>query len=212
MWWDLAEACRRWAKEHGSEAMERSGDVPNLGGGGVGGPWRRVWASLGPRETCHSGRKNRALQTASYRQQLGGPCGPGGDGYRHVVHRRTARWSRVQTFELPADESAPGLARACVYAVAAPDDPTAADDLVLLTSEVVANVVKSGKQTPERDITLRIDLGDPVRVEVLDAGSGHGPDPGARAGWGVSLLARLARTWGVEREGDRTKVWFELGS
>jgi hypothetical protein len=27
MWWDSAEACRRWAQEHESEAMEKLGGV-----------------------------------------------------------------------------------------------------------------------------------------------------------------------------------------
>jgi heme-degrading monooxygenase HmoA len=29
MWWDSAEACRRWAEEHESDAMERLGGVTN---------------------------------------------------------------------------------------------------------------------------------------------------------------------------------------
>lgn len=27
MWWESAEACRRWAREHESDAMEKLGDV-----------------------------------------------------------------------------------------------------------------------------------------------------------------------------------------
>ena len=66
-----------------------------------------------------------------------------------------------------------------------------------------------------RSITVRVIDRANLRVEVLDEGAGFDPLDGstdaAFGGWGLRLVDQLAAAWGVEREGARNKVWFELG-
>jgi anti-sigma regulatory factor (Ser/Thr protein kinase) len=122
------------------------------------------------------------------------------------------------TFELPADRSAPRLARACLRAAASPqlDEQTGAD-LELLTSEVVSNAVEHAGMSSNDRILVRVETTDPIHVDVLDTGPGfrplvRTPDSVSGRGWGLSLLDRLAKDWWVEREGPRTKVSFVFSS
>ena len=121
--------------------------------------------------------------------------------------------ARFLSFELPIDLTSPRLARDWLNASAPSSDPQTAEELVLLTSELVSNAVKHSG-TPREDIMLRIYLDERVRVEVVGGGPGFtlpdGSSPAERWG-GLRLVDRLARDWGIEREGPRTKVWFELG-
>jgi anti-sigma regulatory factor (Ser/Thr protein kinase) len=123
----------------------------------------------------------------------------------------------VLTFELPAGASAPSLARACLSAAAEEltSDEHVAEDLLLLTTELVTNAIQHSGVRPGEDIILRVDREGAIRVEVLDTGPGFSPASprspwGASPGWGLRLIDGLAKAWGVEREGARTKVWFEL--
>jgi anti-sigma regulatory factor (Ser/Thr protein kinase) len=52
-------------------------------------------------------------------------------------------------------------------------------------------------------------------VQVTDDGPGLVPRPGAMGsdefgGFGLFLVERLTRRWGVTRENRRTRVWFEF--
>ena len=129
------------------------------------------------------------------------------------LETRYAREVDMLTFELPANGNAPGLARARLRASLVLDAETAAD-LELLLSEVVSNAVKHAGMAPTEDIVVRIQPNEAIHVEVLDSGAGFNPvrNPITRSprGWGLSLLDRLARDWRVERDGERTKVWFEI--
>jgi hypothetical protein len=55
-----------------------------------------------------------------------------------------------------------------------------------------------------------------MRVEVLNDGPSFTPDPPFQpnderdGGYGLYLVDRLSSAWGVEDEGARTKVWFEV--
>lgn len=88
--------------------------------------------------------------------------------------------------------------------------PAVIQRAVLVTSELVTNAYKYG----EGMIELRIGLsGDCVRVEVID--EGHRQVPAVReqpadetGGWGLQIVDRIARQWGVF-EGT-THVWAEL--
>ena len=88
--------------------------------------------------------------------------------------------------------------------------------LVLLTSEVVSNAVRHAGMSETQEVVVRFLDGDQLRVEVLDEGPGYDPttkraaDRGSTDGWGLVLIDRLASAWGVETEGGRNKVWFEL--
>jgi anti-sigma regulatory factor (Ser/Thr protein kinase) len=123
----------------------------------------------------------------------------------------------VLTFELPASGSAPGMARACLSAAASglTSDEEVAEALLLLTTELVSNAIRHSGIRPGEDIILRVDREESIRVEVLDPGPGFTPKrprspSGPNQGWGLRLTEALAKAWGVEREGARTKVWFEL--
>jgi anti-sigma regulatory factor (Ser/Thr protein kinase) len=120
-------------------------------------------------------------------------------------------------FRLPADPMAPAFVRASLAAADLPQPLCA--DAALLASEVVTNAIKHAGMRPTEDVIVRVDRGEVLlHLEVLDTGDGFAPEvrplPGAgeRGGWGLFLLARLARSWGVEREGRRNKVWFELNT
>jgi two-component sensor histidine kinase len=52
-------------------------------------------------------------------------------------------------------------------------------------------------------------------VQVTDEGAGLVPRPGAMAsdehgGFGLFIVERLTRRWGMTREDRRTRVWFEF--
>jgi anti-sigma regulatory factor (Ser/Thr protein kinase) len=85
----------------------------------------------------------------------------------------------------------------------------------LAVTEVVSNAVRHGG-----------DLGEPIRmavtpkdgymcVQVTDSGPGLVPKPGALetdddGGFGLFIVEQLTRRWGVTREDNKTRVWFEL--
>ena len=81
-------------------------------------------------------------------------------------------------------------------------------------SEIVTNAIRHGR--PDGDILLAATPKDEfLCVQVTDDGPGLVPRPGAmgsdeNGGFGLFLVERLTRRWGVTREGGRTRVWFEL--
>lgn len=92
-----------------------------------------------------------------------------------------------------------------------------ADDVAVVTSELVGNAVRHG--TPlDGGLLVRWRLtGEAVAVEVVDGGGGDGPprelaahdaDPLDTCGRGLSIVEELARRWGtsVDTAGHRT-VW-----
>jgi anti-sigma regulatory factor (Ser/Thr protein kinase) len=108
---------------------------------------------------------------------------------------------------LPVTPDAPALARAGVAAVTAL--PNGSQDLQLLVSELVTNVVRHSGLGPTDEMTVRIeDLGGRIRVDVSDHGS-RDPDLRMR-GQGLELVDRLSTKWSLDREGSRTIAWFEL--
>ena len=118
---------------------------------------------------------------------------------------------------LPPAPPAPSTARDIVRSVEPPLAPDAADSLLLMTSEVVSNALRHGRPQPSQEIVLRVERGPHnVRVEVLNDGPVFVPEPPFQpnderdGGYGLYLVDRLSNAWGVEPEGDRTKVWFEV--
>ena len=87
-------------------------------------------------------------------------------------------------------------------------------DLHLVLSEVVGNAVRHGSDT--EPITLAITpKSDYLCVQVTDSGTGLAPTPRAtvpdeNGGWGFFLIEYLTRRWGMTREKQRTRVWFEF--
>jgi anti-sigma regulatory factor (Ser/Thr protein kinase) len=97
-------------------------------------------------------------------------------------------------------------------------DPPLMETLRLLVTELVTNSVR---HTDCQAFTLRIAIGkSAVLTEVADDGPTFDVEPldgedwrasEPDAGWGLFLVQRLARDWGVREEGRSKRVWFELG-
>ena len=86
----------------------------------------------------------------------------------------------------------------------------------LAVSEVVSNAVRHGGP-PDDEIRFAVTPKDGYMcVQVTDCGPGLVPQPGVMGpqdddgGFGLYIVERLTRRWGVTREEDRTRVWFEL--
>jgi anti-sigma regulatory factor (Ser/Thr protein kinase) len=93
--------------------------------------------------------------------------------------------------------------------------PATREILELLVSELVTNSVRHGGRLENSCVELRVTVADRcVRVEVCDHGPGFDgepprpPEPHQTSGWGLYLVDRLSRDWGIER--NPTRVWFEM--
>lgn len=84
-------------------------------------------------------------------------------------------------------------------------------DASVCLSELVSNALQHASRG-ELELTLALDDGGRLRVEVADPGRGFDPDPsrkGDEGGWGLMIVDRLTDDWGIE-SGERTVVWFEM--
>jgi anti-sigma regulatory factor (Ser/Thr protein kinase) len=120
-----------------------------------------------------------------------------------------------QVLELVAEPPAVRQARAWLSALAeAFVDDVRRADLELVMTEVVTNAVCHGAPggalrlaaTPKAEFLC---------VQVTDEGPGLVPRPGAMAsdengGFGLFIVERLTRRWGITRENHHTRVWFEF--
>lgn len=85
----------------------------------------------------------------------------------------------------------------------------------LVVTEVVSNAVRHGGD-PNEPIRMAVTPKDGYMcVQVTDSGPGLVPKPGAleaddEGGFGLFIVEQLTRRWGVTREDNRTRVWFEL--
>ena len=82
--------------------------------------------------------------------------------------------------------------------------------LRLLVSEMVTNSIRHAKGAEAVDIRLWLGRRS-IRLEVEDRGPGFRPPraaPTSGGGWGLVLVDRLARRWGVRSQ--PTTVWLEL--
>ncbi len=108
-------------------------------------------------------------------------------------------------------------ARRAIGQLRADLDPPLMETLRLLVTELVTNSVR---HTDCDSLTLRVAVGksavltevaddgpvfDVQSLEVDDAAS-HDDD----GGWGLFLVQRLSRDWGVREDGASKRVWFEL--
>jgi anti-sigma regulatory factor (Ser/Thr protein kinase) len=117
-------------------------------------------------------------------------------------------------YELPFTVHAPSIAREHLRRFARAMPAAAADDAVVMVSELVTNAVSHGRP----DITLRLQLGaEFLTVAVADRGAASFVYPAPHlhdtSGRGLTIVDALATRWGVSRcEGQVGKqVWFELG-
>ena len=121
--------------------------------------------------------------------------------------------------QLARDEQAPAAARRAVEGWCPPELSGGAprrETLVLLVSEVVTNAVLHSPRSVEGPIELTARVEEElIRVMVTDPGDGFTPPepPAPRrlqiGGYGLHVVSRAARRWGVERDGG-TRVWFEI--
>ncbi|MFC9748261.1 ATP-binding protein [Streptomyces niveus] len=87
---------------------------------------------------------------------------------------------------------------------------------VLVLSELLTNAGRHARVSPGREIeTWYLRMSDTLRIEVHDASPEwpevQEPDPDAHGGRGLTLVAALADSWGVEeRNGPGKSVWAEL--
>lgn len=126
--------------------------------------------------------------------------------------RRTTGWRDAELRkELPADPSAPALARAAVVVAAAGVPEHLLLDAELLTSELVTNAIVASPDDAE-GITLHVLVSEDVlRLEVVEPTvPSTGPPAGAADGRDLRLVIALASRWGGAREGDTYVTWFEL--
>ena len=87
-------------------------------------------------------------------------------------------------------------------------------DLELVITEIVTNAVRHGAATGAL-LLAATPKPEFLCVQVTDEGAGFVPRPGAMAsdvngGFGLFLVERLTRRWGMTRENHRTRVWFEF--
>ena len=123
---------------------------------------------------------------------------------------------------LPADESAPVLARSALDDVTPPPvSNERTDDARLAISELAANAVKHGRLRPGQD-TIRLVIeadDDHLRIEMEQSTAAAGvrvveprlEDPLRVGGYGLRLVEQVADEWGFET-GPPGHVWFEFRS
>src|SRR6185295_9922787 len=117
---------------------------------------------------------------------------------------------------LAGGPEAVSLARAAVRARLERDfPPERLGDVLLMTSELVTNAIRHGRADgPDDRIRVRaVRRGARARIEVRDDGPGfraRSLDPPTEGGMGLELVDRLADSWGTDRRGRTTVVWFEV--
>ena len=121
---------------------------------------------------------------------------------------------QIRTWTLPHDLTAARSARDHVreYAAHHALDPSIADDLGLVASELAVNAVRHGSG----GATLHLQPVDGgVRVSVQGSSVSTDPVVGdvddlATSGRGLAMVAALAQDWGWARDGDQVTVWALL--
>jgi anti-sigma regulatory factor (Ser/Thr protein kinase) len=119
-----------------------------------------------------------------------------------------------QTFTVAAEPQSVPHARERVVELAGPlVGETRIADLRLVISEVITNAVRHGG---EGEMLVAVTPKDRyLCVQVTDTGDGFAPRPRAfgadeDGGFGLFLVERLTRRWGLTRENRNTRVWFEF--
>ncbi|MEX2274642.1 MAG: ATP-binding protein [Actinomycetota bacterium] len=113
------------------------------------------------------------------------------------------------------DTMAPARARRAIRTLRGTVPRDRVEDLELLVSELVTNVVQhaGGRETVEW-IRMHVAAATgAVRVEISDPGAGtpvqRDPYDGHVSGWGLTFVDRLSTRWGIDEDQGKT-VWFEL--
>jgi anti-sigma regulatory factor (Ser/Thr protein kinase) len=122
---------------------------------------------------------------------------------------------RVQR-SLPADATAPRLARDALADVSLRIPRNTADDLRLLLTELVTNVVKHADLRDGETIDLNVRT-QPEHVEALLSYPFHGDfapaipfEPDAESGFGLFLVDQVCDRWSMVETQGRMQAWFEV--
>ncbi len=115
---------------------------------------------------------------------------------------------------LTCDRGAPGRARDAVKRLQAIDPVR--DDAVLVVSELVSSAVleaygepsEPGDGEPRETIELiATEVPYGVQLVVATQGTAVRPHPAAMS---ASVVSAVARSWGLEWQGERTELWAHL--
>ena len=93
------------------------------------------------------------------------------------------------------------------------------DTALLLVSELVTNSVRHARIDDEHPLRLSVRLSETtLRLQLWDGGTQGTVTPRSPrrdddiGGFGLDLVARLSRAWGVDRDAHGTTVWLELAT
>lgn len=122
--------------------------------------------------------------------------------------------AEILRLRLPCNKSAPRKAR---HALEQVDEITPVhDDALLVVSELTTNAVQHSGADEESEIEIRAELVPAgLVIEVIDEGRSDktphtkAPDRSVPGGFGLPVVAAIARSWGSERV-ERMRVWAEL--
>jgi len=119
---------------------------------------------------------------------------------------------RIQSATFPRQVRSAPLARRFVTEVIG--QHPAADDAVLLASELLTNVLVHARDATAVTVTVAVTAAF-IRVDVHDDGQTGIPqwreaDSQAEDGRGFQIVNMLAQRWGFTRDQDRTCCWFEV--
>jgi two-component sensor histidine kinase len=118
--------------------------------------------------------------------------------------------------EVPAHPASIGFVRRAVLALHEMSGSVSAELLALVFTELVTNAIRHASLSEDAhiEVCLRIEEGL-FRGSVKDDGIGfelsaEGPRPSAEGGFGLVIVERIAKSWGIELRPQGTEVWFEL--
>jgi anti-sigma regulatory factor (Ser/Thr protein kinase) len=117
---------------------------------------------------------------------------------------------------LPADDTAPGLARDALVNVASQVPPPTAEDLRLVLTELVTNAVKHANLRDGETIELNVRT-RPEHVEAMVCYPQHVGfaqvvplEPDEALGCGLFVVDQVSDRWSVVETQGQVQAWFEV--